>query len=207
MTELNKRMNLSDQDFLELNKEQLIQKWKLQDKYIDSLEEKLKTLENYDKKYKDLEDAKNLEISRLKNLLLMKYVIREQDNQNQLQDMQNLISTTKIRQTFVDPSVNIVLNQLKKELDENRKQKEDALNELNAYKFTSESQMGKRLMAKCRKLIQENEELGKIISSGNIANLECDVTYHKRLLNEAYETEKSLHLFLNEMDTEMVRNK
>jgi pre-mRNA-splicing regulator WTAP len=157
--------------------------------------------------------------------------------------MQNLISTTKIRQTFVDPSVNIVLNQLKKELDENRKvyfysnffskqknifsfkQKEDALNELNAYKFTSESQMGKRLMAKCRKLIQENEELGKMISSGNIANLECDVTYHKRLLNEAYETEKSklnfcfkinlliknqfqgLHLFLNEMDTEMVRNK
>jgi hypothetical protein len=54
---------------------------KLHDKYIDSLEEKLKNSENNDKKYKDLEDAKNLEIARLKNLLLMKYVIREQDNQ------------------------------------------------------------------------------------------------------------------------------
>jgi hypothetical protein len=81
MTELNKRINLSDQDFFELNKEQLIQKWKLQDKYVESLEEKLKNLENNDKKYKDLEDSKNLEIVRLKNLLLMKYVIREQDNQ------------------------------------------------------------------------------------------------------------------------------
>ena len=35
--------------------------------------------------------------------------------------MQNLIATTKLRQTLIDPSVNLVLNQLKKELDENRK--------------------------------------------------------------------------------------
>ena len=54
------------------------------------------------------------------------------------------------------------------------------------------SQLGKRLIAKCRKLIQENEELGKMISSGSIASLEADVAYHKRLLTEAYETEKSI---------------
>ena len=52
--------------------------------------------------------------------------------------------------------------------------------------------MGKRLIAKCKKLAQENLELAKIISSGNIANLECDVAYHKRLLNESYENEKSI---------------
>jgi hypothetical protein len=111
--------------------------------------------------------------------------------------MQNLISTTKLRQTFVDPSINLVINQLKKELDENRRQKEEALSELNAWKFTSESQMGKRLMAKCRKLVQENEELGKMISSGNVANLEADVAYHKRLLTEAYETEKSKYVLFS----------
>ena len=38
-----------------------------------------------------------------------------------MQEMQNIISTTKIRHTFVDPSINLVINQLKKELDENRK--------------------------------------------------------------------------------------
>ena len=81
--ELKIRIILNDNDFLELNKEQLIVKWKLQDKYIDILEEKFKNLENinYEKKLKDLEDTKNLEIAKLKNLLLMKYVIREQDNQ------------------------------------------------------------------------------------------------------------------------------
>ena len=81
--ELKIRIILNDNDFLELNKEQLIVKWKLQDKYIDNLEEKFKNLENinYEKKLKDLEDTKNLEIAKLKNLLLMKYVIREQDNQ------------------------------------------------------------------------------------------------------------------------------
>ena len=51
--------------------------------------------------------------------------------------------------------------------------------------------MGKRLMAKCRKLLQENEELGKIISSGNVAQLEHDLAYHKELLNEACENEQS----------------
>jgi hypothetical protein len=51
--------------------------------------------------------------------------------------------------------------------------------------------MSKRLMAKCKKLLQENEELGKIISSGNIAQLENDLAYHKEILNEAGENEQS----------------
>lgn len=46
-------------------------------------------------------------------------------------------------------------------------------------------------MAKCRKLLSENEELGKIISSGNVAQLEHDLAYHKQLLNETCENEQS----------------
>ena len=46
-------------------------------------------------------------------------------------------------------------------------------------------------MAKCRKLLEENEELGKVISSGNVAQLEHDLAYHKQLLNEASENEQS----------------
>ena len=37
---------------------------------------------------------------------------------------------------------------------------------------------GKRLMAKCRQLHQENEELGKMISSGKIAKLEGGLAMH-----------------------------
>ena len=37
-----------------------------------------------------------------------------------------------------------------------------------AWKFTPDSATGKRLMAKCRQLYQENEDLGKMITSGRL---------------------------------------
>ena len=86
--------------------------------------------------------------------------------------------------------------QLKKELEETRKKKEELEIELNATKFSPETQLTKRLMFKCRKLLSENEELGKIISSGNVAQLEHDLAYHKQLLNETCENEQSNFLNL-----------
>ena len=46
------------------------------------------------------------------------------------------------------------------------------------------SNTGKQLMAKCRKLYQENEELGKMISSGRLAKLETDLALQKSLTEE-----------------------
>lgn len=43
---------------------------------------------------------------------------------------------------------------------------------------------GKQLMAKCRQLHQENEELGKMISSGKIAKLESGLAIHKDYSNK-----------------------
>lgn len=64
-------------------------------------------------------------------------------------------------------------------------------NELNSTKFSPESLICKRLMYKCRKLLNENEEIGKTISSGAVAQLEHDLAYHKKLLNESAENEQS----------------
>lgn len=83
------------------------------------------------------------------------------------------------------------------------KKNDDLQIELDSWKFNPESQMSKRLMAKCRKLLKENEELGKIISSGNVAQLEHDLAYHKEILNEACENEQNINSFLSEMDNEM----
>lgn len=93
--------------------------------------------------------------------------------------------------SFVDPFINSTIIQLKKELEETRRKRDELQMELNATKFTPESQLTKRLMAKCRKLLSENEELGRVISSGNVAQLEHDLAYHKQLLNEACENEQS----------------
>jgi hypothetical protein len=78
--EVKLRVSLTEEDLLNLSKQDLIQKWKLQEEYVNDLEEKSnnKKLE-FDKKLKDLEDCKNLEIVKLRNLLLMKYMIREQE--------------------------------------------------------------------------------------------------------------------------------
>ena len=39
-------------------------------------------------------------------------------------------------------------------------------------------------MAKCRMLLQENEELGKVISSGRTAKLEGEIALEKTLVAE-----------------------
>ena len=45
-------------------------------------------------------------------------------------------------------------------------------------------QTGKRLMAKCRMLLQENDELGINISSGRTAKLEGEVALEKKFVEE-----------------------
>ena len=46
-------------------------------------------------------------------------------------------------------------------------------------------------MFKCHKLLQENEQIGKLIASGNVAHLENDLAFQKQLLSEACENEQS----------------
>ena len=43
---------------------------------------------------------------------------------------------------------------------------------------------GKKLMAKCRGLLQENQELGKQISQGRVAQLEAEIALHKKYNQE-----------------------
>lgn len=46
------------------------------------------------------------------------------------------------------------------------------------------SNTGKRLMAKCRQLLTENEELGKVISSGRVAKIEGELALSKTFTDE-----------------------
>ena len=52
------------------------------------------------------------------------------------------------------------------------------------YICHTHSQTGKRLMAKCKMLLQENEELGKVISAGRTAKLEGEIALQKRFVDE-----------------------
>lgn len=80
---------------------------------------------------------------------------------------------------------------------------EENQNELSAWKFTPDSNTGKRLMAKCRLLYQENEELGKLTSSGRIAKLESDLALQKSFSEEVRQSQNELDSFLADLDEDV----
>ena len=54
---------------------------------------------------------------------------------------------------------------------------------------------GKKLMAKCRTLLQENQDLGKQISQGRVAQLEAEISMQKKYCQELKSSsEGKLHL-------------
>ena len=55
------------------------------------------------------------------------------------------------------------------------------------------SQTGKRLMAKLRMVLSENEELGKIISSGRTAKLEGEIALGKKFVEEMKTSQAGVH--------------
>ena len=75
--------------------------------------------------------------------------------------------------------------------------------ELSAWKFTPDSVTGKRLMAKCRQLLQENEEIGKMISSGRLAKLETELAMQKTLCDEMKKNQEEMDDFVQELDEDV----
>merc|ERR1711872_105812 len=112
-------------------------------------------------------------------------------------------STTLLRNTLLDPAVNLLIQKLTKECENLKKQAEDKQNELAAWKFTPDSATGKRLMAKCRQLYQENEDLGKMISSGRLAKLEGELALQKNLTEEMKKNQQEMDEFMAELDEDV----
>lgn len=110
---------------------------------------------------------------------------------------------SSLRSALLDPAVNCLVQQLRNELQATKLRLEDTQNELSAWKFTPDSNTGKRLMAKCRMLYQENEELGKITSSGRIATLEGDLALQKSFSEEVRQSQLELDSFLADLDEDV----
>lgn len=105
-------------------------------------------------------------------------------NQNAELKASQAPTMASLRSVLLDPAVNILFQKLKAELQATKARLEDTQNELSAWKFTPDSNTGKRLMAKCRLLYQENEELGKMTSNGRLAKLEGDLALQKSFSEE-----------------------
>ncbi|KAK9843755.1 hypothetical protein WJX81_004983 [Elliptochloris bilobata] len=76
------------------------------------------------------------------------------------------------RQLLLDPAVAAEFERLKGEADAAAREARGLREELQAAHFSQESKVGRLLMAKCRALQEENEELGREAAEGRVAGLE-----------------------------------
>ncbi|GBP50622.1 Pre-mRNA-splicing regulator female-lethal(2)D [Eumeta japonica] len=122
---------------------------------------------------------------------------------SQITELKSTNASLNGRPTLLDPAVNLLIIRLKQELVSTKAKLEETQNELSAWKFTPDSNTGKKLMAKCRLLHQENEDLGRMTSSGRIAKLEGDLALQKSFSEEVKKSQSELDEFLQELDEDV----
>ena len=204
--EVPKRMHLTSTDSDECSPE-FTELWKQQEKYIDYLENRLAADDDSTNRRESNAAAGN-DAGRREHLLVCRLAIKEQE----LQELSNQIAELKaaqapsmgaLRTALLDPAVNIIIQNLKKELEATKKKMQETQEELSAWKFTPDSVTGKRLMSKCRQLLQENEDLGKMISSGRLAKLEGELSMQKALCEEMKKNQVEMDDFVQELDEDV----
>lgn len=210
------RVQLPKEELERLSKEELIAKWKEQESYVEYLEsqagksaassQELVSLRESEEKLKQ----QQLEATRRENVLVMRLTTKEQEMQelaHQIQELKGASAATgwtrQLRAALLDPAVNLLFERMRREVEAMRTRLEETQNELSAWKFTPDSNTGKRLMAKCRLLYQENEELGKMISSGRMAKLEGDLALQRNFSEEMKKSQTEQDEFLLELDEEV----
>ncbi|XP_044740325.1 pre-mRNA-splicing regulator female-lethal(2)D isoform X2 [Chrysoperla carnea] len=152
--------------------------------------------------------AQHAESQQREKVLVRRLAAKEQEMQDVAAQMAELktsqtATTSGLRSALLDPAVNILLQRLRHELLTSRTRLDETQNELSAWKFTPDSNTGKRLMAKCRLLYTENEELGKLTNSGRVAKLEGELALQKSFSEEVKKSQSELDEFLQDLDEDV----
>nr|7YG4_B Chain B, Pre-mRNA-splicing regulator WTAP [Homo sapiens]7YG4_E Chain E, Pre-mRNA-splicing regulator WTAP [Homo sapiens] len=209
---LPKKVRLSETDFKVMARDELILRWKQYEAYVQALEGKYTDLNSNDvtglRESEEKLKQQQQESARRENILVMRLATKEQEMQECTTQIQYLKqvqqpSVAQLRSTMVDPAINLFFLKMKGELEQTKDKLEQAQNELSAWKFTPDSQTGKKLMAKCRMLIQENQELGRQLSQGRIAQLEAELALQKKYSEELKSSQDELNDFIIQLDEEV----
>ncbi|KAJ8355620.1 hypothetical protein SKAU_G00184140 [Synaphobranchus kaupii] len=209
---LPKKVRLSESDLKTLTREELSVRWKQHEAYVQVLEAKYADLNSNDvtslKESEEKLKQQQQESARRENILVMRLATKEQEMQECTTQIQYLKqvqqpSAAQLRSSMVDPAINLFFLKMKGELEQTKDKLEQAQNELSAWKFTPDSQTGKKLMAKCRMLIQENQELGRQLSQGRIAQLEAELALQKKYSEELKTSQDELNDFIIQLDEEV----
>ncbi|XP_076903978.1 FKBP12-interacting protein of 37 kDa-like [Bidens hawaiensis] len=83
------------------------------------------------------------------------------------------------RRLLLDPAIHEEFTRLKNLVEEKDKKIKEVQSNIDAVSFTPQSKMGKMLMAKCRTLQEENEEIGNQAREGKIHELSMKLALQK----------------------------
>uniref|UniRef100_A0A6N2N4Y2 FKBP12-interacting protein of 37 kDa n=1 Tax=Salix viminalis TaxID=40686 RepID=A0A6N2N4Y2_SALVM len=83
------------------------------------------------------------------------------------------------RRLLLDPAIHEEFTRLKNLVEEKDKKVKELQDNIAAVNFTPQSKMGKMLMAKCRTLQEENEEIGNQAAEGKIHELAMKLALQK----------------------------
>ncbi|RWR97291.1 FKBP12-interacting protein of isoform X2 [Cinnamomum micranthum f. kanehirae] len=83
------------------------------------------------------------------------------------------------RRLLLDPAIHEEFTRLKNLVEEKDKKVKELQDNVAAVNFTPQSKMGKMLMAKCRTLQEENEDVGQLHSEGKIHELTMKLALQK----------------------------
>jgi hypothetical protein len=151
-----KRVRIESDDWIDkAPRSRLLERWKEQDLYIDYLESRLKQLQQSIESNEHLHE-KDAECKKLKSMLNYRFLTKTTQQQSlvnkskqnihlnfsgffkeQMRDMMQVPSLSRLRQTYLDPSMNLIFSQMRDEIDQNRKARDETQNELQALQFTS----------------------------------------------------------------------
>lgn len=199
------RIRLEERHLQKFKAEKIADKWRQQDKYIDSLEDKIEQLKD---QTKSKLESQNQDSTRRENILIMRLASKEQEAHDMIHQIQELKrslapSTSNLRTTLLDPCVNLLFQKMQSQIKELQGKLEKAEEELNAWSFTADSVTGKKLMGKCRMLIDENEELGRQLSQGRVAQLQAELALQKSANEEMQRNIDGMTGYVLQLDEEV----
>uniref|UniRef100_A0A4W2HJ04 Pre-mRNA-splicing regulator WTAP n=1 Tax=Bos indicus x Bos taurus TaxID=30522 RepID=A0A4W2HJ04_BOBOX len=150
---LPKKVRLSETDFKVMARDELILRWKQYEAYVQALEGKYTDLNSNDvtglRESEEKLKQQQQESARRENILVMRLATKEQEMQECTTQIQYLKqvqqpSVAQLRSAMVDPAINLLFLKMKSELEQTKDKLEQAQNELSAWKFTPDSQTGKK---------------------------------------------------------------
>ncbi|CAA0386298.1 unnamed protein product [Arabidopsis thaliana] len=168
--------------------------------YIQNLKSSEKSLKE------QLEIAKRKEAS-----CIVQYAKREQEMAELKSAVRDLKSQLKpasmqARRLLLDPAIHEEFSRLKNLVEEKDKKIKELQDNIAAVTFTPQSKNGKMLMAKCRTLQEENEEIGHQAAEGKIHELAIKLSMQKSQNAELRSQFEGLYKHMEELTNDVERS-